>query len=214
MKIKCAFLCIALSVIILLSGCANSKSDLYEQQAGLSNSIIGTDDGVDEFVSLQKGFMSEYDTDVCYNITPKYVLENSDFLIYKYENSCATFLLYDNEIFPLGGWFGGFGVTDIKLADVDNDRKMELYFTFSWGSGIHRSHAAYFNQKSKEIVIFDYVYMHGDMMIISNGQGGLSLYKATISNMESFVNFTIEADEYVSDIVFENNSIVLSSPIQ
>jgi len=210
MKNKGTLLYIVLSALILLAGCVGNKSDLQKQQMERSNSITGTSDEVSDFVSLQKDFVSEYDTDICYNITPQYIVENSDFRIFKYDTSCASFLLYDNEIFPMGVWFGGFGVTNAKLADIDNDGEMELYFTFSWGSGIHRSQAGYFNPKSKEIVIFDYSLMNEDMMIVSNEKDGLSLYKATISQTGNFVDFIIGADDYIADIVFENNSIALS----
>ena len=210
MKNKGTLLYIVLSALILLAGCAGNISDLQKQQMERSNSITGTSDEVSNFVSLQKDFVSEYDTDICYNITPQYIVENSDFRIFKYDTSCASFLLFDNEIFPMGVWFGGFGVTNVKLADIDNNGEMELYFTFSWGSGIHRSQAGYFNPKSKEIVIFDYSLMNEDMMIVSNEKDGLSLYKATISQTGNFVDFIIGADDYIADIVFENNSIALS----
>jgi len=38
--------------------------------------------------------------------------------------------------------------------------------------------------------------------------------KQTISQTESFVDFIIGADDYIADIVFENNSITLSFPMQ
>ncbi len=197
-----------------MMGCSRNLSVLQQQQPEPSNTISGTYDSVIEFVSLQGDFASGYDIDVCYNITPQYIIENSDFRIFKYNASCASFLLYDNEIFPMGEWFGGYGVTDAKLADVDGDNEMELYFTFSWGSGIHRSHAGYFNPESKEIILFDYVLMNKDMMFIVNNKGELLLYEAVIPFRDSFVNFTIEADEFIASIVFENNTIALSFPAQ
>lgn len=209
MRKKGVFLHIVLFAVIMLTGCGGQKP-----QMELSSAIRATSDGVGDFLSLQKDFTSGYDNDTCYNITPPSIAENSDFRIFKYDTSCASFLLYNNDIYPLGIWLGGFGVTDMKLADIDHDGEMELYFTFSWGSGMHRSQAGYFNPTSREMVIFDYSCMNEDMMLVSNDQGGLSLHKATLSQMESFVSFTIKADERIADIVFENGGIALSFPAQ
>ena len=176
----------------------------------ISNSITGTNDNVEKFLSLQGDFSEGYENDVCHSITPRYILENSEFLIFKYDTSCASFLLYDGEIYPMGRWFSGYGVTDVKLADIDNDNELELYFTFSWGSGIHRSQAGYFNPKTKEVIVFDYSHWYIDMIIVLNDEGCLSLYRATVSRMESFVDFALEADGYIADIIFENNGTVLS----
>lgn len=118
-------------------------------------------------------------------------------------------MVYDNEVFLIGEWFGGYGVTNIKLADIDNDGEMELYFTFSWGSGVHRSQVGYFNPKTKEIVVFNYSNMFEDMALVLNDKGDLLLYEATISKRESFVDLTMETGDHIADIVFENNNILL-----
>lgn len=172
--------------------------------------ISGTQDGVEDFLSLQQDFKSGYDMDTCYNITPDYMKESSDYLIFKYDTSSASFLLYEGKVYPLGEWFGGSGVTSIALADLNGDQKSELYFTYSWGSGLHRSHAAYFDPASKQVVVFDYTHLNEDMIVTDNDDGGLSLYAAAVSKFDSFVNFDMERSDFISDIVYENGQILLN----
>lgn len=171
--------------------------------------ISGTQDGVADFITLLQNFKSGSDTDTCYNITPDYIRDNSGYSVFKYDASCASFLLYEGKVYPLGEWFGGLGVTNMTLADLNGDQKPELYFTYSWGSGLHRSHVAYFDPVGKKVVTLDYTHLNKDMLITENEAGGLSLYEAAINRMESFVNFTMERTDYITDIVYKNGQISL-----
>lgn len=49
-----------------------------------------------------------------------------------------TFVIKDGEVAHIGRGFGGAGVNSWCIADVDNDGKPELVYSFSSGSGIHR----------------------------------------------------------------------------
>jgi hypothetical protein len=86
-----------------------------------------------------------------------------------------------------------------------------LYFTYSWGSGLHRSQAAYFSPATKQIVALDYTHMNEDMLLANNDDGGLSLYAAAISNLNGFAKFDIEGTDFISDIVYENGQISLTA---
>lgn len=48
----------------------------------------------------------------------------------------ATFVLCGGKVVPIGYAFGGFGVTGFAYSKDTN----VLYFAYSWGSGMHRSH--------------------------------------------------------------------------
>ncbi|MGG1633902.1 M56 family metallopeptidase [Paenibacillus sp. NRS-1760] len=187
------------------------KISKVDEEIVESESIVGTQDGVDAFLALQKDFNSGYDTDKCYNITPQSISENSEYSIFKYDKSAASFLLYKGVVYPLGEWFGGLGVTSMALADLDNDGDSELYFTYSWGSGLHRSHAAYFNPSAKEIVILPYTNMNKDMTLVDHGDGSLSLYGADISNLIDFAHFDKKKSDFISDIVYEKGQILLGA---
>lgn len=187
------------------------KISKLDEEIVESESIVGTQDGVDAFLALQKDFNSGYDTDKCYNITPQFISENSEYSIFKYDKSAASFLLYKGVVYPLGEWFGGFGVTSMALADIDNDGDSELYFTYSWGSGLHRSHAAYFSPSAKEIVTLPYTNINKDMTLVDHGDGSLSLYGADISNLMDFAHFDRKKTDFISDIVYEKGQILLSA---
>jgi beta-lactamase regulating signal transducer with metallopeptidase domain len=180
-----------------------------EAEPILQVSITGTKDGTQEFSALQGKFESGYENDACYNITTSTVSENSDYRVFKYDTSCASFLLYEDEVYPLGEWFGGFGVTSMEIWDSNGDGIDELYYTYSWGSGIHRSHAAFFDPAAKKTTAFDYVRMDGDM-VFAPGSGGLSLYAATPETMESFTKFRMGVHEYLGSVEYKDGQIVLS----
>jgi len=52
----------------------------------------------------------------------------------------ASFLIHRGQVYELGKWFGGDGVLSLCLTEL-NDEPV-LAYTYSWGSGIHRSHLA------------------------------------------------------------------------
>lgn len=64
--------------------------------------------------------------------------------------------MYNGEVYSIGECFGGFGLTSLALADLNKDDVYELYYTFSCGSGLHRSQVGYFEPISKEIHIFEF----------------------------------------------------------
>ncbi|MGE5608782.1 MAG: hypothetical protein ACM359_05990 [Bacillota bacterium] len=51
-----------------------------------------------------------------------------------------SFLIQNENVTPLGVGFGGYGIMSMCVTDLDADGQPELAFTYSWGSGIHRSH--------------------------------------------------------------------------
>lgn len=185
------------------------KITKFEGQIPMKVIVSGTQDGVENFLSLQQGFNSGYNKDTCYNITPDDIKENTDYSVFKYDTSCASFLLYEDKIYPLGAGFGGYGLTSMALADLNGDEMQELYFTYSFGSGLHRSHAAYFDPVAKKVVTFDYIHFNKDMMVTDNGNGGLALYSASISNLMSFVYFEIEKKDFIANIVEQKGEVSL-----
>jgi hypothetical protein len=53
--------------------------------------------------------------------------------------ACATYLVLDGRAHLLCGGFGGNGIQSACVTDLDGDGAPELTYTWSWGSGIHRS---------------------------------------------------------------------------
>lgn len=171
--------------------------------------IAGTKDGVDAFLALHKELVPNYyeNEDACYNITPRFIREYSGYNIFKYADSAASYLLYDGVVYPLGIWSGGIGASSMALADLDGDDSQELYFTYSWGSGLHRSQAAYFDPSSKQVVALGFTHLNGEMLLTGRPDGSLSLFAAEIAHMRSYANFEMTAAGKLADIVYLDGQV-------
>jgi hypothetical protein len=177
--------------------------------AGIKISVSGTRDGTDAFLALQGGYVSEYEGETCYNITSEHIKQKSRYQIFKYDKSFASFLLYEDSVYPLGVWFGGLGVTSMDADDINGDGLPELYFTYSWGSGVNRSHAAYFDPVAKQVVELDYVRNNGDMLFATDQSGLLSLFSAKSAPSDGFADFALESTGRLATVGFENGQISL-----
>lgn len=137
--------CILFIFVIILSLCScNSNTNTMNIDTVRTN--IGKD-GVGEFSNLLIGSAStniEYDDKHCYNVTPAEVLEETDMRIFKSSDTCASFLMIDNQIYTLCESLGGYGFVDALPCDFDNDGNKDLLVASSWGSGVHRSEISVF----------------------------------------------------------------------
>lgn len=55
------------------------------------------------------------------------------------ELRCESYLVREHRVHPLCNGYGGHGVQSACVTDLDADGEPELSYTYSWGSGIHRS---------------------------------------------------------------------------
>ncbi|OMF89504.1 hypothetical protein [Paenibacillus sp. FSL R7-0337] len=209
---KYLYMVIICALILTIAGCANDEqvtSDTLTIRAATTElGIKPSTNQVEEFLNINQKFISSYDTDTCFNITPDFVAENSKFSVFKYSISSGSFLLYDGEVYSLG-MFGG--LTSVALADLDRDHQYELYFTVGWGSGIHRSQIGYFNPAKKKVTVFDFQYFDHDM-ILTSGEAGTSLIvnEAAIEYV-SLVDFKIKSEnKLIAAIVSEKGKVKLS----
>ena len=150
-RITTLLLCLLLAVSIL--GCSNTGG-IYsifpmKQTSGAVDQQI-----INEFLTDYQNY-EEIQNNVpdilsyLKNITPDSLNEICSIYRFTYETDTSlageTFLVYDNSVYPLGCAVGGYGVTE--FAYTDNT----LYFIYSWGSGMHRSHIGAFDFNTKEI---------------------------------------------------------------
>lgn len=201
-------LCLLFCSLITLSACSANTASEHEALDTLAAesemTITSSDTQVAVFTAKNKDFITEYEADECYNITPGFIADNSDYAVFKYSKSTQSFIMYDDEVYSIGVCFGGFGITSMALADLDGDGGYELYYTFSWGSGLHRSQIGYFNPADKEIHVFDYSLPGSDMMLTVNQSGVLCVNSATL-NGDSFVDFTVKAQDFIGTVDIEGN---------
>lgn len=192
--------------MLSLAACSAGKNTLPDDKSNIVLfQLTPSDRGVEEFLDISE-IKLLYSNESCYNVTPENITDEYGFSIFKLDQSCAGFLLYENEVYPLGEYFGGLGLTSFAVADLNQDDKNELYFTYSCGSGLHRSLAGYFDTQNKEMVVFDYSNFNNDMVFV-NENHSLSLYEAT-PDVTSFVDISMhQGEEKVGDIVFDSGEI-------
>ena len=155
-RLFCIF-CVIM-MLLLLCSCKNDgyqKANEYEP-----HKTSATKDSVEEFLSVlghvePGGLLSgcKFDEETCYNVTPPEVAAETNMKIFKFSDSCASFVMIDNEFYPLCDFFGGLGFVNAIPCDFDNDGNKDLFVASSWGSGLHRSVISVFNSVTKESTI-------------------------------------------------------------
>lgn len=192
-------------VLITVTGCrqnqpAGEDIDLFQ--------MTPSSRGVDDFLRQHNNdYPPEYDSSTCYNVTPENISEQYGINIYKFDMSCESLLLYENQVYPLGTWFGGLGVTSFAVTDLNKDGAFELYFTYSWGSGISRSHIGFFDSADNKIVTFDFTAWSKEMVLGTDENGVLCTYEADC-DITSFVDIKMLPGRENGEIVCNSDNIL------
>lgn len=188
------------------------KRDLLEKTNNSDSidtfGLIPTESGVDEFIAQYSVPQNEYENDELYNITPQEITDKYGFRIFKYSQNCETFLEYNGNVYILGTGFGGNGTTSFAVTDLNNDGNIEIYFTYSWGSGMHHSQVGYFDTATLKEIDFD--YSGWDDMVLTVNNGHLEAYTADW-NIKSFVYIEATPKDKVGEISVENGNIVFNT---
>ena len=204
--------CLFIYMMLNLSACleAPAPEDTVLKAIGPENelSITPSETQTADCAAKNTDFVRTYDKDECFNITPDFVAGHSDFSIFKYDTSTESFIMYDDEIYSIGPCIGGYGLTSVALADLNRDGQRELYYTFSWGSGRHRSHIGYFDPVNREVMVLEYALFDNDMMVTVNEYGDLCVHRAEIET-DSYVEFSVKAQELIGRIGVQGDEIAL-----
>lgn len=188
------------------------KRDLLEKTNNSDSidtfGLIPTESGVDEFIAQYSVPQNEYENDELYNITPQEITDKYGFRIFKYSQNCETFLEYNGNVYILGTGFGGNGTTSFAVTDLNNDGNIEIYFTYSWGSGMHHSQVGYFDTATLKEIDFD--YSGWDDMVLTVNNGHLEAYTADW-NIKNFVYIEATPKDKVGEISVENGNIVFNT---
>lgn len=180
---------------VTTSGASSSVTSASQTQSTISPStgdhspIHAFDprqDRVDDFLKLAEEIKFDklprfYPDDSCANITPPLVFEKTGCLVFKYAKSSAAFLQVGRQIFVLGESFGGHGLTDLQLCDFDRNGQLDLIYTYSWGSGLHRSLVGHFNVSTMVESHLNYMNMNGDLYLSRVTDDHFELYQAAVS---------------------------------
>lgn len=188
-----------------------SKSGFTDIYANASTSYIkGYKEGVDEFLNLanEKSISFEsQEMDNCYNITPDFIKENSNYKIFKFNDTAETYIIYENEIYKIGNNKRERGTTSFALADIDNDSNKELFYTYIWKvSEVSRTNVSYFDPVQKKEIGINKNYVEDKAILIKNKEE-LSVYSGTLSNEKDYTNITINA-RLEADVLVNDNGVV------
>lgn len=84
------------------------------------------------------------------DVTPEAVLTETGCRLFKNLDSCESFLADGERCGELGFAFGGYGLCSAVPWDYDENGTVDLLYTYSWGSGMHRSILALFDRTKWE----------------------------------------------------------------
>lgn len=122
----------------------------------------------------------------------------------------SCFLLYGGNYYFLDENTVGFEATSFAVADLNSDGKKELYFTFSWGSGMWRSQVGYFDSAGKTVTVFDYSNTEREMGFAENA-GVLEVWKANVKRGFPVDAIATPIEERIGVVTFENDRFVLKT---
>lgn len=183
--------------------------------------VVGTKDGVEDFIRLMKErsgtvlnpkeylWLDSLTEDNIYNITSPRVTDRVDCRIFKLRDTFETFVVFGDKVYPIGISFGGFGSVDILSADPDGDGTYELICTYSYGSGLHRSHVGIMNLEDGTFITADYTLFNKDMLLAETEEGTLMLYEAAISGFEEGMNYTLTSQTYIGALEYKDGILSL-----
>ena len=141
------------------------------------------------------------------DVTPEAVSAAMDCRIFKDPDECDAFLLDGEELFALGFGFGGYGFTSAVPFEYGFNEVPDLLFTYSWGSGMHRSHLALFDRTTKEEQDL-YVYYPsggGEDLLVELGPDGYPaiVYTADVTvNGDGFTDLRFTKREKAGEVIF------------
>ncbi len=136
-------------------------------------------------------------------------LSGTEYHVVKDSSSGASFLLYQGNTYQLGEYFGGYGVLDLETADLNGDGREELYFTYSWGSGMTRSQFGCFDPAQKAVCCPETSLGYMDLALMKEGSR-LFLERAEWDGEMGQSDCQITAFERIAELSFQNGKLETS----
>lgn len=107
---KLYFFAFTLTIVLWVAACSDGKSTLPDDNSNIVLfQLTPSANGVEEFLKISEIKML-YQNEFCYNVTPQTISDEYGFQIFKLDQCCAGFLLYENETYNLGEYFGGYHI--------------------------------------------------------------------------------------------------------
>jgi hypothetical protein len=147
-----------------------------------------------------------------YDITPETVKKEIKCQIFKVDYSCEAYVIYKSKVFHIGLGFGGLGVVDIATCNFDGNRQKDLIYTYSFGSGLHRSHIGVFNLTEEKEQTLDFIHLNKDMMLEKVSDKSFKVYNAEVAFVDDmgFSNFKLSKQEHIADVKSSGKKIKIT----
>jgi len=162
MKHRMLILLAALVILSLLGTAIIAWSD-HHSIAGrpYASAITASYEDLKAFHTAMGDKLSQEQRNECVEITPKAVSDETDWRMFTLQSQ-YSFLLAGGEVHILCNYWGGWGVTSAVPWDYDDNGVLDLLYTYSWGSGIHRSHVAVFDMTTRQEIGLTAIYAEHD----------------------------------------------------
>lgn len=171
---------------------------LYAQYLKLNNMELQPSPENDKTGMSKEGKLKYY---TVYDITPKNVKEEIGCQLFKVNYTCETYVVNKSKFSAIGFGFGGYGVVNVDTCDFDYDGQKDLIYTFSWGSGIHRSHIGIFNFSKNQEKWLDFQQTNDDIMLEKISNDNFKIYTAKISSQNlDFIHVELSKQEEVAEV--------------
>ncbi len=114
-------------------------------------------------------------------VTPEEVKKEIGCQIFRLNGEYSTYVVNNSKVFTIGFGFGGFGITSIKTCDFDRDGQRDLIYTYSWGSGLHRSNIGILNFSTNKQEELDFMLLNKDSVLEKISDTEFKVYSADVS---------------------------------
>jgi hypothetical protein len=143
-----------------------------------------------------------------YEITPPSVRAEIKCQLFKVNSTCETYLIYNSKVYHIGLGFGGMGLISIETCDFDGNNQKDLIYTFSWGSGLHRSHIGIFNFSNEHEEWLDFKQPNEDIMLekVSDDDFNVHIAKLYYEELE-YTHLKPSKQEKIADVKAVNGKI-------
>ena len=169
---------------------------LHSEYLKLNNMELLTSPENDKTEMSKESRLKYYTID---DITPKNIKEEIGCQIFKVNYTCETYIVNKSKVYAIGLGFGGFGVVNIESCDLDYDGHKDLIYTFSWGSGLHRSHIGIFNLAKEKEEWLDFQQMNEDIVLEKVSDTNFKVYIAKVSSENlDFIHLELSKQEQVA----------------
>lgn len=173
------------------------------------NNIAENTSSKDDKTGLPKEDQLKYYT--ISDITPENIKKEIGCQIFKVNYTCETYVIYKGEFFRIGFGFGGMGVVTLATCDFDEDGQKDLIYTFSWGSGLHRSHIGVFDLSEKKEIWLDFIQLNEDIVLEKLSDNSFDVYTSVLEMKEelNYTQYKIHSKRKVAKVTAKNRNIIV-----